>query len=156
MGKDGANRGTQQTRMDQYTAQNSGASLQKDPPGPMEKGAEPTGAQVLAAIESSSLEPHDGTGTPEALHGESSGRPRGTAEVRTAARRSTRRHCISHGGRVIVRSNGTLSFERSKQECETKLLAKLFVQTVTSETSVCSGSPCVTGRLSPEAENADT
>ncbi|KAJ1187278.1 hypothetical protein NDU88_004056 [Pleurodeles waltl] len=43
----------QQTRMDQYTAQSSGASVQKDPPGPLEKGAEPTGAQILAAIESS-------------------------------------------------------------------------------------------------------
>ncbi|KAJ1135306.1 hypothetical protein NDU88_001746 [Pleurodeles waltl] len=39
--------------MDQYTAQSSGASLQKDPPGPLEKGAEPTGVQILAAIESS-------------------------------------------------------------------------------------------------------
>ncbi|KAJ1184760.1 hypothetical protein NDU88_001563 [Pleurodeles waltl] len=53
MGKDRAKRGTQQTQMDQYTAQNSGASLQKDPPGPMEKGAESTGAQILAPIESS-------------------------------------------------------------------------------------------------------
>ncbi|KAJ1138945.1 hypothetical protein NDU88_005324 [Pleurodeles waltl] len=54
MGKDRANKGTQQTRMDQYTAQSAGASLQKDPPGPLEKGAEPTGVQILAAIESSS------------------------------------------------------------------------------------------------------
>ncbi|KAJ1140535.1 hypothetical protein NDU88_006885 [Pleurodeles waltl] len=54
MGKDRANKGTQQTRMDQYTAQNARASLQKDPPGPSEKGAEPTGAQILAVIESSS------------------------------------------------------------------------------------------------------
>ncbi|KAJ1109125.1 hypothetical protein NDU88_006490 [Pleurodeles waltl] len=53
MGKDRANKGTQQTRMDQYTAQSSGASLQKDPPGSLEKGAEPAGAQILAAIESS-------------------------------------------------------------------------------------------------------
>ncbi|KAJ1193002.1 hypothetical protein NDU88_002308 [Pleurodeles waltl] len=54
MGKDRANKGTQQTRMDQYTAQNAGASLQKDHPGPSEKGVEPTGVQILAAIESSS------------------------------------------------------------------------------------------------------
>ncbi|KAJ1123109.1 hypothetical protein NDU88_001582 [Pleurodeles waltl] len=54
MGKDRANKGTQQTRMDQYTAQSAGASLQKDPPSPPEKGAEPTGAHILAAIESSS------------------------------------------------------------------------------------------------------
>ncbi|KAJ1198306.1 hypothetical protein NDU88_002148 [Pleurodeles waltl] len=54
MGKDRANKGTQQTQMDQYTAQSAGASLQKDPPGPSEKGAEPTGAQILANIESSS------------------------------------------------------------------------------------------------------
>ncbi|KAJ1114747.1 hypothetical protein NDU88_002978 [Pleurodeles waltl] len=54
MGKDRANKGTQQTRMDQYTAQSSGVSLQKDPPVLLEKGAEPTGAQILAAIESSS------------------------------------------------------------------------------------------------------
>ncbi|KAJ1098233.1 hypothetical protein NDU88_003349 [Pleurodeles waltl] len=40
--------------MDQYTAQNAGASLQKDPLGPLKKGAEPNGAQILAAIESSS------------------------------------------------------------------------------------------------------
>ncbi|KAJ1169681.1 hypothetical protein NDU88_001572 [Pleurodeles waltl] len=54
MGKDRADKGTQQKRVDQYTAQNAGASLQKDPPGPWEKGAEPTGVQILAAIESSS------------------------------------------------------------------------------------------------------
>ncbi|KAJ1181470.1 hypothetical protein NDU88_006677 [Pleurodeles waltl] len=54
MGKDRANKGTQQTRMDQYTAQNAGASLQRDPPATSGKGAEPTGAQILAAIESSS------------------------------------------------------------------------------------------------------
>ncbi|KAJ1204667.1 hypothetical protein NDU88_000107 [Pleurodeles waltl] len=53
MGKDRTQKGTQQTRMDQYTAQGSGASLQKDPPSPSEKGAEHTGAQILAAIESS-------------------------------------------------------------------------------------------------------
>ncbi|KAJ1125386.1 hypothetical protein NDU88_003818 [Pleurodeles waltl] len=39
--------------MDQYTAQNAGWSLQKDSSGPPEKGAEPTGAQILAAIEAS-------------------------------------------------------------------------------------------------------
>ncbi|KAJ1145220.1 hypothetical protein NDU88_011511 [Pleurodeles waltl] len=54
MGKDRANKGTQQTRMDQYTVQNAGASLQRDPPATLEKGAEPTGVQILAAIESSS------------------------------------------------------------------------------------------------------
>ncbi|KAJ1084122.1 hypothetical protein NDU88_004275 [Pleurodeles waltl] len=43
----------QQTRMDQYTAQGSGASLQKDSLRPPEKDAESTGAQILAAIESS-------------------------------------------------------------------------------------------------------
>ncbi|KAJ1142644.1 hypothetical protein NDU88_008957 [Pleurodeles waltl] len=53
MGKDRTHKGMQQTRMDQYTAQSSVVSLQKDPPGPLEKGAEPTGAQILAAIESS-------------------------------------------------------------------------------------------------------
>ncbi|KAJ1154999.1 hypothetical protein NDU88_007736 [Pleurodeles waltl] len=52
MGKDRTNKGTQQTRTDQYTAQSSGASLQKDPPGPLEKGVESNGAQILAAIES--------------------------------------------------------------------------------------------------------
>ncbi|KAJ1157471.1 hypothetical protein NDU88_010183 [Pleurodeles waltl] len=56
MCKDRANKGTQQTRMDQYTAQSVGASLQKDSPGPLEKGAEPTGAHLLAAIQSSSRE----------------------------------------------------------------------------------------------------
>ncbi|KAJ1145717.1 hypothetical protein NDU88_012002 [Pleurodeles waltl] len=48
---DRTHKGTKQTRMDQYKAQSSGASLQKDPPNPLEKGAEPTGAQILAAIE---------------------------------------------------------------------------------------------------------
>ncbi|KAJ1210025.1 hypothetical protein NDU88_005393 [Pleurodeles waltl] len=52
MGKERTNKGTQQTRMDQYTAQSSGASLQKDPPGPLEKGAEPTWVQILAVIKS--------------------------------------------------------------------------------------------------------
>ncbi|KAJ1128817.1 hypothetical protein NDU88_007191 [Pleurodeles waltl] len=53
MGKDRTHKGTQKTRMDQYTAQSSGASLQKDPTSPLEKGAEPTRVQILAAIESS-------------------------------------------------------------------------------------------------------
>ncbi|KAJ1151639.1 hypothetical protein NDU88_004419 [Pleurodeles waltl] len=53
MGKDRANKGTQQTRMDQYTEQNAGESLQKDPPATSRKGTEPTGAQILAVIESS-------------------------------------------------------------------------------------------------------
>ncbi|KAJ1118019.1 hypothetical protein NDU88_006214 [Pleurodeles waltl] len=53
MGKDRSSRGVQQTRMDQYTAQNAGGSLQKDSQGPTEKGAEPTGAQILAAHEAS-------------------------------------------------------------------------------------------------------
>ncbi|KAJ1190401.1 hypothetical protein NDU88_007139 [Pleurodeles waltl] len=38
--------------MDQHTEQSSGASLQKDPPGPLKKGAEATGVHILAAIES--------------------------------------------------------------------------------------------------------
>ncbi|KAJ1099473.1 hypothetical protein NDU88_004574 [Pleurodeles waltl] len=54
MGKDRANKGTQQTRMDQYTAQNPGANVQSESPATSEKGAEHTGAQILAAIESSS------------------------------------------------------------------------------------------------------
>ncbi|KAJ1091296.1 hypothetical protein NDU88_004423 [Pleurodeles waltl] len=99
------------------------------------------------------LERNDGTGTPESLHGESSGRPRRTAEVRTAACRSTRRHRTDCGNRVIVPPDGTLSLERRRQEHEE---AKLLVQTVTSEASSLSGSPCVMGRLSPETENADT
>ncbi|KAJ1201787.1 hypothetical protein NDU88_005593 [Pleurodeles waltl] len=53
MGKDRTQKSTQQTRMDQCTVQSSGASLQKDPPGPLEKGREPTGSQIVAAIESS-------------------------------------------------------------------------------------------------------
>ncbi|KAJ1209787.1 hypothetical protein NDU88_005160 [Pleurodeles waltl] len=48
-------------------------------------------------------------------------------------------------------ADGTLSLERRKQEREED---KLLVQTVTSETSLRSWSPCVTGRLTPE--NADT
>ncbi|KAJ1144720.1 hypothetical protein NDU88_011017 [Pleurodeles waltl] len=54
MGKHRANKGTQQTRIDQYTAQSAGVSLHKDSPGTLEKGAEPTGAKILAAMKSSS------------------------------------------------------------------------------------------------------
>ncbi|KAJ1106504.1 hypothetical protein NDU88_003905 [Pleurodeles waltl] len=39
--------------MDQYTTQSAGGILQKDSPGPTDKGGEPTGAQILAAIEAS-------------------------------------------------------------------------------------------------------
>ncbi|KAJ1193947.1 hypothetical protein NDU88_003242 [Pleurodeles waltl] len=78
---------------------------------------------------------------PESLRGESGGRPRGTAEVHTAACRSTRRHCAGRGSRVIVHSDGTLSLDRRRQEREE---AKLLVQTVTLEASSRSGSPCVT------------
>ncbi|KAJ1109124.1 hypothetical protein NDU88_006489 [Pleurodeles waltl] len=86
------------------------------------------------------------------MHGESSGRPRGTAEVHTAARRSTRRHRAGQGSRVIVRLDGTLSLERRRQKCEED---KLLVQTVTSKASSRSGSPCVTGSLS-QVGNEDT
>ncbi|KAJ1207839.1 hypothetical protein NDU88_003229 [Pleurodeles waltl] len=54
MGKDRANKGTQQTRVDQYTAQNPGANPQRESPATSAKGAEPTLAQILAAIKSSS------------------------------------------------------------------------------------------------------
>ncbi|KAJ1206454.1 hypothetical protein NDU88_001859 [Pleurodeles waltl] len=63
--------------------------------------------------------------------------------------RRNRRHRASRGNRVIVRSDGTLSLERRRQERE---VAKLLVQTVTSKVSSCSGSPCVTSGLSPEGE----
>ncbi|KAJ1165450.1 hypothetical protein NDU88_005878 [Pleurodeles waltl] len=53
MGKDKAGKGTQQTRMDQYTAQTLGGTLPQEPPGPLNKGSEPTGKQILAAIEAS-------------------------------------------------------------------------------------------------------
>ncbi|KAJ1217660.1 hypothetical protein NDU88_005253 [Pleurodeles waltl] len=81
------------------------------------------------------------------LAGESGRRPRGTAEVHTVACRSTRRCRAGQGGRVIVRSDGTLSLEHRRREQEK---AKLLVQTVTSEAYSRSGSPCVAGRLSPE------
>ncbi|KAJ1191666.1 hypothetical protein NDU88_000982 [Pleurodeles waltl] len=215
MGKDRTNKETQPTQMGQYTAQNSGASLQKD--HPLEKGAEPIGAQILAAIVSSRhamqtqivaiavnvnllradlnvvaerlvatekevtclqsdmdmlkalvaileakthklearvespeaawdwLERNDETGTPDFLHGKSSGRPRGTVEVHIAAHRSTRHHCAGRGSRVIVRSDRTLSLERQRQERKED---KLFVQTVTSDAS--------SGRLSPEVRTEDS
>ncbi|KAJ1181719.1 hypothetical protein NDU88_006921 [Pleurodeles waltl] len=44
--------------------------------------------------------------------------------MRTAARRSTRRHRASRGSRVIVRSDGTMSLEQRRQEREE---AKLLV-----------------------------
>ncbi|KAJ1083887.1 hypothetical protein NDU88_004042 [Pleurodeles waltl] len=53
MGKDRSNKDAQQTRMDQYTAQCAEGSVQKDSPGPTDKGGEPTRAQILAAIEAS-------------------------------------------------------------------------------------------------------
>ncbi|KAJ1125051.1 hypothetical protein NDU88_003490 [Pleurodeles waltl] len=53
MGKDRSSKGAQQTQMDQNTAQSAGGSLQKDSSGPTEKGAELTGAQILADIEAS-------------------------------------------------------------------------------------------------------
>ncbi|KAJ1190860.1 hypothetical protein NDU88_000179 [Pleurodeles waltl] len=180
--------------MDQYTAQSSGVSLQKEPPGPLEKGAEPTGVQILAAIESSQqamqtqiaaisvdvsllhadlrvvaersvatekqvtclqsemdmlkasvaileakthklearvkdteaklkvlhachmhffpspeaawdwLERNGVAGMPDFLVGESGRRPRGTAEVHNAARRSTRKRRAGQGSRVIIRT----------------------------------------------------
>ncbi|KAJ1135282.1 hypothetical protein NDU88_001723 [Pleurodeles waltl] len=48
-----SNKGAQQTKMEQYTAQNAGGSLQKDYRMPTGKGDEPTGIQILAAIEAS-------------------------------------------------------------------------------------------------------
>ncbi|KAJ1218784.1 hypothetical protein NDU88_006358 [Pleurodeles waltl] len=253
MGNDRVNKGMQQTRLDQYTVQNVGASVQKDPPATSDKGTEPTGAQILAAIESSSramqtqiaaiavdvnlltadlrvvaersvateqkvtcmqsdvdilkasvatleaqthkLEAHvkdaEGrarrcnlrvVGFPEGVEGadveafledwiqkslptaplsavfvveravfvgESSRRPRGPEEVRTAAPRSTRLHRAGCGSEVIVRSDGTLNLERRRQEREE---AELLVQTVTSEASSRSSSPCVASGLSPEGE----
>ncbi|KAJ1189969.1 hypothetical protein NDU88_006710 [Pleurodeles waltl] len=53
MGRDRSNKGAQQTRMNQYTAQRAGGSLHKDSPGPTDKEGEPTGAQILAPIEES-------------------------------------------------------------------------------------------------------
>ncbi|KAJ1157746.1 hypothetical protein NDU88_010446 [Pleurodeles waltl] len=53
MCKDKTGKGTQQTRMDQYTVQTLGGTLPQEPPGPLNKGSEPTGAQALAAIEAS-------------------------------------------------------------------------------------------------------
>ncbi|KAJ1185445.1 hypothetical protein NDU88_002237 [Pleurodeles waltl] len=64
------------------------------------------------------LERNDGTRMPESLWEESGGRLRETAEVRTAARRSTRRHRAGCGSRVLVCSDSTLSLERRRQERE--------------------------------------
>ncbi|KAJ1157645.1 hypothetical protein NDU88_010350 [Pleurodeles waltl] len=99
------------------------------------------------------LDRNDVAGRPDFLVGESDRRPRGTAEVHTAARRSTRRSRAGQGSRVIVRTDGTLSLESRRQEREE---AKLLVQTVTSEASSRSGSPCVAGRLSPELSPVGT
>ncbi|KAJ1107054.1 hypothetical protein NDU88_004451 [Pleurodeles waltl] len=93
------------------------------------------------------LEQNDVAGTPDFLVGESDTRPSGTAVGHIAARRSTRRRCAGQGSRVIVCSDSTLSLECQRQEREE---AKLLVQTVTSEASYRSRSPCVVGRLSPE------
>ncbi|KAJ1213120.1 hypothetical protein NDU88_000759 [Pleurodeles waltl] len=53
MGKDKAEKGTQQTRMDQYTAHTMGGTLPQEPPCPVNKGSKPTGTQILATIEAS-------------------------------------------------------------------------------------------------------
>ncbi|KAJ1199803.1 hypothetical protein NDU88_003635 [Pleurodeles waltl] len=53
MGKDKVGKGAPQSRMDQYTEQTMGGSLQQEPPGPLNKGSEPTGTQILAAVEAS-------------------------------------------------------------------------------------------------------
>ncbi|KAJ1192522.1 hypothetical protein NDU88_001829 [Pleurodeles waltl] len=70
-------------------------------------------------------------------------------EVRAVAHRSTRCHCAGRGNRVIVRSDGTLSLERRRQEHEE---AKLLLHTVTLEPSSRSGYPCVVSGFSPEGE----
>ncbi|KAJ1099060.1 hypothetical protein NDU88_004164 [Pleurodeles waltl] len=110
-------------------------------------GSTSSAATSLSSGETWSGVQNDVAGRPNFLFGESDRRPRETAEVHTAACRSTRRRCVGQGSRVFVRSDGTLSLERRRQEREE---AKLLVQTVTSEVSSCSGSPCVAGRLSPE------
>ncbi|KAJ1187484.1 hypothetical protein NDU88_004260 [Pleurodeles waltl] len=99
------------------------------------------------------LERSEGTGTLEYPHREGSGRHRGAVEVLTTARRNNRRHCTDCGGRVIARPDGTLILDRRRQEREE---AKLLVQSVTSEASSRSRSPCGTERLSPETDNAGT
>ncbi|KAJ1146662.1 hypothetical protein NDU88_012926 [Pleurodeles waltl] len=99
------------------------------------------------------LERNDVAGTPDVLVGESDRRPRGTAEVHTAARRSTRRRRAGQGSRVIVRSVGTLSLECRRKE---RKEAKLLVHTVMLEASSRSRSPCVAGRLSPELSPVGT
>ncbi|KAJ1180377.1 hypothetical protein NDU88_005598 [Pleurodeles waltl] len=227
-------------RLDQYTAQSPGVSLQNDPPGPLEKGAEPTGAQIHAAIESSrqamqtqiatiavdvnllradlrvvaersvatekqvtclqsetdtlkdsvailkakthKLEARveDAEAKLKVLHaGRSHFFPspeaawdwlerNGVWERRTSwlervaegpegQRRCilqpTCRCCAGQGSQVIVRSDSALGLERHRQEREE---AKLLVQTVTSETSSRSGSPCVVGRLTPDSSPQGT
>ncbi|KAJ1193834.1 hypothetical protein NDU88_003130 [Pleurodeles waltl] len=185
MGKDRANKGTQQTRTDQYTAQNAGASLPKDPPDPSERGAEPTRAQILAAIESSSratqtqiaaiavdvnllrddlrvvaersvaTEQKCGTGWSRTM-GQERRNPCGvewweTLRAGGSAYCSAQKYQmpLCQSWKPIVRSDGTLSLERRRQEHEE---AKLLVQTVTLEVSSRSGSPCVPSGLSPGGE----
>ncbi|KAJ1216501.1 hypothetical protein NDU88_004102 [Pleurodeles waltl] len=53
MGKERTAKGAQQTRMDQFTAQRVGGGSQREPNGPTEKACEPTGAEILGAIEAS-------------------------------------------------------------------------------------------------------
>ncbi|KAJ1129107.1 hypothetical protein NDU88_007478 [Pleurodeles waltl] len=141
-------------------AQSSGVSLQKDPPGPIEKGAEPTRAQILAAIESSQ----------QAMQTQIEAIAVGVnllrADLRVVADRSVATEkqvtCLQSEmdslkasmaileakthqleARVEDAEDGTLSLKRRRQEREE---AKLLVQTVTSEASNRSGSPCVAGK----------
>ncbi|KAJ1114732.1 hypothetical protein NDU88_002963 [Pleurodeles waltl] len=164
-------KGTQQTHMDQYTVQGPGASLQKDPTSPSEKSAEPTGAQILAAIESSrhamqtqisaiavdvNLLRTDlrvvaelSVATEKQVTCLQSGMDtlKSSVDVLEAQTHKLEARVEDAEGRVIVRSDGTVNLERRRREREE---AKLLVQTVTSEASSRSRSSCVAGRLSPD------
>ncbi|KAJ1170711.1 hypothetical protein NDU88_002584 [Pleurodeles waltl] len=112
MGKDKARKGTQQTRMDQYTAQTMSGPLPQESSCPLNKGSEPTGTQILAAIEASGqavksqiaaiavdtpkavwdwLERGCGDGTPRPQSGGVREQPAKMGKLQSALRQTTRR-----------------------------------------------------------------
>ncbi|KAJ1203078.1 hypothetical protein NDU88_006873 [Pleurodeles waltl] len=168
MGKDKAGKGTQQTRMDQFTAQSLGGTLPQEPPGPLNKEIEPTGTQILAAMEASGqtvksqiaimavdvnllrsdlrspeavwdwLELGDGDNAPRPQSGGTRERPTKTGGRQSTVRKTSRRRRATRNARVVVRSDGTLSMGGRCREHEE---ARRLVQSVTAEGSFRSSLP---------------
>ncbi|KAJ1100163.1 hypothetical protein NDU88_005250 [Pleurodeles waltl] len=79
------------------------------------------------------------------------GRDQRASDSQATARRNHRRCRTGRGDRVTIHPEGTLSQEQQRQECKE---ARLLVQSVTSETSSCSGSPNSGVDLTPDLDIA--